>query len=39
MDKLREATLSAGKFAWQLLWTGGDELGVGNTCPHAIVSQ
>ena len=39
MDVLRTATLSAGKFAWQLMWTGGNENGVGGTCPHAIVNQ
>jgi hypothetical protein len=25
--------------AWQLMWTGGNVEGVGNTCPHAIVSK
>ena len=39
MDALRTATLAAGKFAWQLLWTGGNATGVGSTVPHAIVSQ
>lgn len=39
MDALRNATLTAGKFAWQLMWTGGSETGVGGTCPHAPVSQ
>ena len=39
MDALREATLAAGKFAWQLLWTGGSETSVGDTCPHALVTQ
>ena len=39
MDVLRTATLSAGKFAWQLMWTGGNKNGVGRTCPHAIVNQ
>eukprot|EP00037_Helgoeca_nana_P001449 m.26951 g.26951 ORF g.26951 m.26951 type:complete len:453 (+) comp11861_c0_seq1:244-1602(+) len=39
MDALRDRTLAAGKFAWQLLWTGGDETSVGGTCPHAIVEQ
>lgn len=38
MDALRATTLSAGKFAWQLLWTGGDVEGVGSTCPQPIVS-
>lgn len=37
MDALRAATLAAGKFAWQLMWTGGSETGVGGTCPHAPV--
>ena len=39
MDALRTKTLAAGKFAWQLMWTGGAVDGVGNTCPHSIVSQ
>ena len=39
MDALRAATLTAGKFAWQLMWTGGNVDGVGGTCPHSIVSQ
>lgn len=39
MDALRKATLAAGKFAWQLMWTGGRVDGVGGTCPHSIVSQ
>ena len=39
MDALRTRTLAAGKFAWQLLWTGGGDTGVGSTCPSAIVSQ
>jgi hypothetical protein len=36
---VRKATLAAGKFAWQLMWTGGRVDGVGGTCPHSIVSQ
>eukprot|EP01050_Picozoa_sp_SAG11_P009561 SAG11_NODE_909_length_6586_cov_11.216433_6_plen_214_part_00 len=39
MDALREKTLSAGKFAWQLMWTGGAETGVGGTVPRPIVSR
>ena len=39
MDVLRNATLSAGKFAWQLMWTGGDVNGVGSTIPHPIIGQ
>lgn len=39
MDALREQTLAAGKFAWQLLWTGGNSEGVGGTVPHPIVAQ
>ena len=39
MDALRTKTLAAGKFAWQLMWTGGNVNGVGNTCPHPIVSK
>ena len=33
MDVLRSKTLEVGKFAWQLLWTGGDEKSVGGTVP------
>jgi hypothetical protein len=33
------SALQAGKFAWQLLWTGGDESGVGSTGPHPIVTN
>ena len=29
MQALREAALDAGKFAWQMLWTGGDPDGIG----------
>ena len=40
MDALRETTLKAGKFAWQLLWTGGAETSVGGTDPRTqIVSK
>jgi hypothetical protein len=39
MDVLRNATLTAGKFAWQLMWTGGADTGVGGTVPRPIVSQ
>jgi hypothetical protein len=47
MDALREKTLSAGKFAWQLLWTGCNALhvsecpdtAVGGTVPRAIVKK
>ena len=39
MDALRKATLSAGKFAWQLMWTGGDVESVGSTEPQAPVTQ
>jgi len=39
MDALREETLKAGKFAWQLMWTGGDTEGVGSTCPQPIIQQ
>eukprot|EP00658_Telonema_sp_P-2_P085890 TRINITY_DN9895_c0_g1_i5.p1 TRINITY_DN9895_c0_g1~~TRINITY_DN9895_c0_g1_i5.p1 ORF type:complete len:460 (-),score=90.67 TRINITY_DN9895_c0_g1_i5:266-1645(-) len=31
MGALREATLSAGKFAWQMMWTGGDPYSIGGT--------
>ena len=39
MEALRVKTLAAGKFAWQLLWTGGPVTEKANTCPHAIVQQ
>jgi len=39
MDVLRNATLSAGKFAWQLMWTGGDATSVGGTVPSQVVVQ
>jgi hypothetical protein len=39
MDALRNATLTAGKFAWQLMWTGGLDTGVGGTVPRPIVEQ
>jgi hypothetical protein len=39
MDVLRNATLTAGKFAWQLMWTGGLADGVGGTVPSPIVKQ
>lgn len=37
MDILRNKTLNAGKFAWQLLWSGGDETSVCSTQPDPIV--
>jgi hypothetical protein len=39
MEALRVKTLAAGKFAWQLMWTGGLDTSVGNTEPKAIVQQ
>lgn len=39
MDALRAATLRSGKFAWQLMWTGGDVGGLGSTGPHPIVDK
>ena len=39
MDALRNATLAAGKFSWQVLWTGGNANSKGGTVPHPIVSQ
>lgn len=39
MDALRAETLAAGKFAWQLMWTGGNDEGVGSTVPRPIVTQ
>ena len=39
MAALRNATLSAGKYTWQMLWTGGDASGIGSTCPSPLVKQ
>ena len=39
MAALREATLNAGKFAWQMLWTGGPEDNIGGTGLTQLVSQ
>jgi hypothetical protein len=33
MAALQKHTLAQGKFAWQMLWTGGNEDGRGSTCP------
>ena len=39
MEKLRKATLAAGKFSWQMLWTGGADNNMGSTCPKPLVTQ
>ena len=39
MAALRNATLEAGKFAWQMLWTGGAEDSIGGTGLHPLVSK
>lgn len=39
MSALRNATLAMGKFAWQMLWTGGATDNVGGTCPEPLVKQ
>lgn len=39
MAALRSYTLAQGKFAWQLLWTGGGDTSVGNTCPSPLVRE
>lgn len=39
MAALKKRTLQEKKFAWQMLWTGGDGAAVGNTCPQPIVQQ
>ena len=39
MDFLRNATLTAGKFSWQLMWTGGSATSVGGTVPSPIVQE
>ena len=33
MAALRKHTLAQGKFAWQMLWTGGPKEHSGSTCP------
>lgn len=37
MEALRKATLGAGKFAWQMLWTGGEANAIGSTGPQPLV--
>lgn len=39
MAALREATLAAGKFAWQMLWTGGAADSIGETVASPIVQR
>jgi hypothetical protein len=39
MAALTKITLGKGKFSWQMLWTGGDANGRGNTCPGPLVTQ
>ena len=39
MAALENHTLSLGKFAWQMLWTGGDPSGRGSTCPGPLVRK
>lgn len=39
MAALRAAVLKAGKFAWQMLWTGGADDGIGSTCPRPPVQK
>ena len=39
MLALRARLLSAGKFAWQFLWTGGPADAKGSTCPEPLVHQ
>jgi hypothetical protein len=39
MKALREATLKAGKFAWQMLWTGGAADSIGGTGLGPLVSK
>ena len=38
MAALRNATLNAGKFAWQMLWTGGPDDNIGGTGLTTLVS-
>jgi|TARA_B110000208_G_scaffold30158_1_gene39657 hypothetical protein len=39
MKALREATLKAGKFAWQMLWTGGADDSIGRTGLTTLVTK
>ena len=39
MAALRNVILGNGKFAWQLLWIGGDVEGIGSTCPQPLVTK
>jgi hypothetical protein len=39
MEALRNATLAAGKFSWQMLWTGDANNSMGSTCPTPLVQQ
>jgi hypothetical protein len=39
MAALRAATLAAGKFSWQMLWTGGAPDAKGSTCPGPLVHR
>ena len=39
MDALKERTISEGKFAWQLMWTGGVATQKASTQPQAIIQQ
>ena len=39
MAALRAAVLKAGKFSWQMLWTGGSEDQIGTTCPRPQVQK
>ena len=39
MGALRNATLNAGKFAWQMLWTGGEDDSIGGTGLNPIVTK
>jgi len=39
MQALRAAVLAAGKFVWQMLWTGGSDSSIGSTCPKPQVQQ
>lgn len=36
---LREAALNAGKFAWQMLWTGGDDTSIGGGSLTPLVTK
>lgn len=39
MEALKAKTIAEGKFAWQMMWTGGSPQSEGNTCPTPLVKK